>query len=170
MGAHVNRHQAKSLRFAAAPYLMPGDEIEIVAVGVTGKVAVRPNARKLGVIMILFATAAALGGGMLAYMQPSGRTRVFFVLTDRRLLTFRLGRDSVLLYAASVPRADATMSIAKNGFVRLRVQLDIAPPARGSTATIRIPSMRVTFTKLRPSYRRAGRALLLSLQDAGAAA
>lgn len=163
--------RGKLLRSVAAPYLMPGDKIEAVAVGATGRLKVKPNGRQLGILMLAFAAAIALGGGMIAYMRPSGRVWVYFVLTDRRLLMFRRkGPDGVLQYAASVPRADAATSMAKRGLVRLHVQLDVAPPAKGSTPTIRIPSMRVTFGKVGPFYRRTGRALFLALQDTGQAA
>ena len=163
----MRRHRGKSLRSAATPYLMPGDAIELVAAGFIGKIRVRPNARTLGIHMILVA-AAAMGGALMVHMRPGGRTRVYLVLTDRRLLMFRMHpRNAYFEYAASVQRADATASIAGNGPVRLRVRFDVAPPAKGSAATIRIPSMRVTFGKLFPSSRRAGRALLSALREAG---
>lgn len=154
----------RRLAALAAPFLMPGEQIEIMTAAKLGRI---PTARNLAAATAAVASMAVLGvAGGVYFVQKEA----YIVLTDRQVVLFEADRTTggPTKYLASVRRAEATASVVKDGRFRLKVQLDVsAPTGPVSLATTRLPSMRLTFPPLSPYCRRTGRQFAASLhQDA----
>ncbi len=160
----MNKRQKAFIQAAASRYLMPGEEIEIVAFAGRGNAQVKQNTARFGLAIVLTAIVAALGGAMFAFVKPAQRPS-YIVLTDRKIIMFAANQRTggAPGYLGSVPRADATASIIK-AKIKLTVQLDVVAPTKQSVGTTRLPSMRLSFPPVPPSARQTGRQFVAALQ------
>jgi hypothetical protein len=130
----------------AAPYLQPGEQIEMTVHAKLGSVSVKRFVATAAVV------AVATAGLLTAYVHPRN---TYLLLTGERLMVFdgetAIGRPGKLLF--TLPREAVSVVRVKNGVIQLKVDLAVQGQDKG---------LRLGFP---PAARKDGRQVVAALQS-----